>query len=157
MAVRVEQRPEQAHEDRPVGMAMLIFAMLAGPVAWSLRLMIAYPLVLLVCNTGWEFLLYLVSSVMAAGALAGGVVSWIIWRRARTQAQARGPGNRSLFVGVFGMASSVLFFAAILVESFAIVQLNPCTTQTQPMLIREYQAPGAEQIAPACITLEYAA
>jgi hypothetical protein len=156
VAVRVEQRHEQGHEDRPVGMAMLIFAMLAGPVAWSLRLMIAYPLVLLACNTGWEFLLYLVSGVTAAGAIAGGVVSRIVWRRARTQARARGPGNRSLFVGIFGMASSALFLVAILVESFAIVQLNPCTTQTQPMLIRDYQAPGAEQVAPACITLEHA-
>jgi hypothetical protein len=82
------------------------------------------------------FLQYLLSGAMALVALAAGIIAYRSWRRARRLASARGPGDRTSFMGVFGMLSSVLFFAAIVVESAALVQLDPCTASTEPLQIR---------------------
>src|SRR5687768_16423627 len=89
--------------------ALLWFGALAGPIAWSLRLLVAYALVGVWCATGLGILLDLVTLVAAAVTIVGGVVAYRNWRR-----EDVGDGGRILAVS--GLLLSGMFLFTILME-----------------------------------------
>lgn len=111
------------------GLWPLWFGMLAGPIAWSVRLLVSYPLVPVACARGGDLLLHLVTLATALVALAAGLVSWRRWRRAGETGQA-GAGERrrrDRFMALFGVFSSGFFFLVILVEGSMVFLVSACT------------------------------
>jgi hypothetical protein len=98
---------------------MLWFGALAGAIAWSLHLLVAYALVGVACATGLGILIDLTTLVTALVTVAGGVAAWRNWRRPEI-----GDGGRLLAVG--GMLLNGMFLFAILVEGYPNLVLGPC-------------------------------
>jgi hypothetical protein len=108
--------------------ARLWFGLLAGPIAWSLHLLVSYALVSVVCATGLMILLHLVALVTALVALAAGVVAWRCWQAtgAREPASRRGRVSRRAWMAFSGVVLSGLFLLSILVGGAASFFLSPC-------------------------------
>lgn len=98
---------------------MLWFGALAGAIAWSLHLLVAYALVGVACATGLGILIDLTTLVTALVTVAGGVAASRNWRRPEI-----GDGGRLLAVG--GMLLNGMFLFAILVEGYPNLVLGPC-------------------------------
>jgi hypothetical protein len=112
-----------------VARAALWFGALGGPIGWTLRLLISYPLVYPACAMGTVLLLHLVTLVAALITLAAAFVSWQCRKLAQQGewVEAGEPSEqRASFMAHFGVFNSSLFTLAILAEGLMNFLLDPC-------------------------------
>ena len=130
-----------APETRSVKFRTLLLGASAAPIFWLGQLMLEYGVTAHVCYPGDH-----PQSLAASGALftalmafdaialiapvAGGLVSWRAWRRSAADTDHRhvlhtGEG-RDRFLALWGVMSSLWFFAAILFNVIASVTVPPC-------------------------------
>ncbi len=122
-------KPRQSHS---VSIRSLWFGLMAGPVAWSLRLLISYPLVTPACNQGWQLALHLVSALFVLVALAGILVaahSWRVLRNTDKETVEDWSWQRRMFMAQLGLLLSSIFTFAILVEWTAAFVISPCAVR----------------------------
>src|SRR5688500_18508563 len=98
------------HLRRGRGIAVLWFAVLAGPLAWMLGLNAEYSLVRVACAKNSNFSLHLVIAATLLIALAGGAVAWREWKRTGREGPGEGGGTiaRSRMMVVMGLMASAL-------------------------------------------------
>jgi hypothetical protein len=110
----------------------LWFGLLAGPIAWSLRLLISYPLVPVACAQGASSLLHLVSALFLLVALAGGAVAWWSYRQLRAKERSGRGGaddwtmERTRFMVLLSLLVSGLFALVIVAEWLPVFFTDPC-------------------------------
>jgi hypothetical protein len=112
------------------GILRLTFAILGGPVIWISHFNFMYFLVQPVCRLGGEAWFHVASVVALIGIIAAGVIAWRIGQQfsGGFRAALEGEGNWKGFVGVYGVASAVLFFYAVVYTwSPVFTSLDPCT------------------------------
>jgi hypothetical protein len=100
---------------------------LAGPVAWTLHLMVSYLLVEWVCATGNVWTLHAVTVATALLAAVGASVAWRQWAAAG-RAWPRSGGGRSpdRFLAVGGLIISAFSTLIILAEGIPNFILSAC-------------------------------
>jgi putative membrane protein len=115
-----------------VGTGRLLFGFFSGPAAWTFRLLVSYPLVPVACDLGTNAPLHLVTIGFAALAVAGLVVSWGSWRRAREApaSEAVTPIRRAVFMAVSGLLLNAIFLLTIIVEGMNPLFVDPCLIPT---------------------------
>lgn len=114
------------------GRALLWFAFLGGPVAWSAHLLASYPLVPVACERASTLPLNLVTlatALVAAASAAAG--AWGLRRLRAAEAPGGGGGlgdapRRARFMARFGLWSGVFFTFVILVEGLPPLLQHPC-------------------------------
>lgn len=123
-----ERAASSEHFREPAGIAMLWFAVLAGPVAWTIGLNLDYSLVRVACVRETMLLLHLVTLVTLALAAAGGWVAWREWGRAGAELPGEEGGTlpRSRFMSVLGLLGSAFFALVIVAQWIGKLFLNPC-------------------------------
>jgi hypothetical protein len=106
----------------------LWLCLLAGPAAWTVHLLLSYPLVPLVCATGLGILLHLVTLFTAVTTFAAGVIALRLWDRAARTARADdAPGTAATdYLAFSGLLMNALFLFIILVEGLPNFLVNPC-------------------------------
>jgi hypothetical protein len=119
------------------GSKLLWFGVLAGPVAWSLQVLIGYNLEEIACNPGSqtqqlagaeiEPVAVWLTLAMGALAVAGVLVSFNCWRRARAAVDST-PGGRAEWMAWAGIVTSGLFAFWIFVALFTPGFLEACDT-----------------------------
>ena len=116
------------HLRRPRGIAVLWFAVLAGPLAWMLGLNAEYGLVRVACAKQNMLYLHSVSLLTLLLALAGGLVAWREWKRTGREWAGEEPGAipRSRVLVALGLLASALFSLTILAQWVASFFFNPC-------------------------------
>jgi hypothetical protein len=116
------------HLREPRGIALLWFAVLAGPVAWMLGLNAQYGLVRVACARQNMLYLHSVTLLTLLLAVAGGLVAWREWKRTGREWPGEGPGAipRSRFMVALGLLASALFSLTILAQWAANLFFNPC-------------------------------
>jgi hypothetical protein len=118
-----------APETREPRFLWLLFGACAAPLAWLGHVMLGYGVTAWLCYpadhpvplaTTGPLLAALLLFDAAALALcgAGGLVSWRLWRRVRS--------GRNRFLALWGVMSSLWFFAAVLFNVIASVMVAPC-------------------------------
>jgi hypothetical protein len=118
--------------DRDVPLAVLWFALLGGPVAWSAHLLASYPMVPVACRMGTTAPLHAITAMTAAIAASAAAAGWWAWQRARGAGLPDGPGrfeaseSRAGFMGLAGMLLALLFTFAILMEGLPPLLQDPC-------------------------------
>ena len=122
------ERTEQEHLRTGRGIALLWFAVLAGPLAWMLGLNAQYSLVRLACAKGNMLYLHAVTVLTLALALAGVWMALREWRRTGRHwpDEHGGTMSRSRFMAVVGLMAGALFSLTIVAQWLANVFLNPC-------------------------------
>lgn len=100
------------------GSGLLWFGVFAGPVAWSLQILIGYNLEEIACNpgsqtqqlagAGIEPVAVWLTLATGALALAGVLVSFSCWRRVRATHDST-PGGRAEWMAWAGIVTSGLF------------------------------------------------
>lgn len=120
-----------APETREPRFLRLLFGCAAAPLFWLGQVMLGYGVTAYVCypgdhpvslaSAGPLFAALLVVDVIALTACAtGALVSWQAWRQLR-------PGEgRNRFLALWGMMSSLWFFAAVLFNVFASIMVPAC-------------------------------
>jgi uncharacterized membrane protein YeiB len=128
-------------EDR-IGLWPLLFGACAAPIVWLGQAMLAYGVTAYVCypadhplnRTPAPLFLTLIAFDLVALAIcvAGGAVSWWAWRRTRSKNEG-GPRHalhtgegRTRFMALWGIMSSLWFFAAIVFNIIASLTVPPC-------------------------------
>ncbi len=114
-----QQRERQAQSDRAVGPIALWVGALAGPLAWTVHLLVAYFFVGVMCATGLGFLIHLTNLVAIAAAAAGGLLAY-------RNLQRPGLTEGSRFAALGGVLLSVMFVFAIVMEALPSFVLGPC-------------------------------
>jgi hypothetical protein len=120
-----------APETRSPRFLWLLFGCCAAPLFWLGQMMLAYGVSANVCYPGDHplgpsagsslFVPLIAFDVIAlAGCAAGALVSWRIWTRLRL-----GEG-RNRFLALWGVMSSLWFFAAILFNVLVSLTVTPC-------------------------------
>jgi hypothetical protein len=119
------------------GSRLLWFGVLAGPVAWSLQVLIGYNLEEIACNpgsqtqqlagAGIEPVAVWLTLAMGGLALAGVLVSFNCWRRMRAVHDST-PSGRAEWMAWAGIVTSGLFAFWILVALFMPGFLEVCDT-----------------------------
>jgi hypothetical protein len=117
--VSTQQRERQAQSDRAVGPIALWVGALAGPLAWTAHLLVAYFFVSVMCATGLDLLVHLTTAITIVIAAAGGFLSYRNLGR---------PGltDGSRFAALGGVLLSVMFVFAIVMEGLPAFGLEPC-------------------------------
>lgn len=104
------------------------FAVLGSPLAWALNLNIAYFLVQPVCVMGGKVTMHVATAVLLAVALAS--VATSIWLLARNRVSFRenveGFDGWKAFVGLYGIASGLLFSLAIIAQWVPTFMFDAC-------------------------------
>lgn len=104
---------------------VLAFAIFGPAAAWTARLLVAYALVPLACETGTNLWLHAVSAAMLAVSIAVGVVAYFGWRGPSPE-DAPDSTQRYRWAMLFGIGMSVIFSLAIVYESAANFVFDPC-------------------------------
>jgi hypothetical protein len=100
-------------------------ALIAGPTAWMARLLISLSLISHACESEMVWLLHLLSLAFALVAAAALVVS-VRCRRKAVGQSAGERRDRSRFVALLAVAVNAASLLAIVLESLAIVIIDPC-------------------------------
>ena len=106
----------------PKGVLALWTGVLGGPVAWTLQLLVSYPVASLSCLPQYRSEHPFLLNAMTFGALAFVAFSaWLAWaafRRPADGASIEGgkPWDRARFMGLLGLLTS-LFFVAVIVAT----------------------------------------
>jgi hypothetical protein len=126
-----------------VGLAALLFGASAAPIFWLGQLILGFAVTAFVCYPG-DHPAPLAAAPLLGRALigfdtiallacfAGGAVSWWCWRQTAEEKRG-GPRHalhtgegRARFLALWGIISSLWFFAAILFNTIASVTVPPC-------------------------------
>jgi hypothetical protein len=124
---------EQAVGAAGTSVGRLLFAVLAGAIAWSLHFLASYAVVSVGCVARWDSTLWIVAAgtaVLAALALWSTVVAWREWRRSSdgqpwdtALSEPRGWYSWLMTVGVLlGITSAF----TIVLEGFGTLMLPLC-------------------------------
>lgn len=122
--------PDDIPRPLPESSPRLWFAMLAGPIAWSAHLLLSYALVPIACDTGWAFLLVVVTAITALVALAGAFVSRRLPQSGASEtadARLTNASERMRFIVYAGFLSGTFFAVVIVVQGLPIFFLDPCS------------------------------
>ncbi|MBM4439696.1 MAG: cytochrome c oxidase assembly protein [Candidatus Rokubacteria bacterium] len=134
-------RPALAARD--VAPWRLWFGLLGGAVAWTLRLLISYPLLPVACGAGTLAAVHVVTFAMAALTVVAGVVAW------RTRQRAA-PASTAHYMGRLGLLLNALFLLTIVAEGSAVVvQDEPCLGVTPGRAALDTWSPLAWLLSPA--------
>jgi len=118
-------------EARKSAFLWLLFSCSAAPLLWLGQMMLGYGVTAYVCypgdhpvslvSAGWLFQILLLLDAIALVACAmGAFVSWQAWQDLR-------PGEgRNRFLALWGMMSSLWFFAAIAFNVLASIMVPVC-------------------------------
>jgi hypothetical protein len=110
------------------GTLRLWFGTLGALVAWGIHFATTYPLVPLICATGWVWLLYIIAAVTFVVAVIAAIVSWFTWKG--LPEEERGdllrPGSRRGFMAFLGIIAGVIFIVAIILGTIPIFIIDPC-------------------------------
>jgi hypothetical protein len=126
-----------------VSFAALMFGMIAAPIFWLGHLMLSYGVSAVACYgsdhptiiasaTALRSALIVFDSIAIIAAIAGGIVSYMSWRRVRNekegdQRQALEIGDgRARFMALWGIMSSLWFLGAIVFSTIASVTVPLC-------------------------------
>ena len=125
---------EQPTKAETKGSAALWFGVLAGPAAWSVQTLIGGELPEFGCapgagpqevyGVGIEAIIRAATGVLAAITVAGGVVSYVCWRRTRAEASSR--HDRAAWMALAGVMTNVVFFVVILLGFVPTLYLSGC-------------------------------
>ena len=92
--------------------------LIAGLLGWALPDQIASNIIQENCRLGGPLLVGGTGLLGALLALAGGWLSYGVWREARADGDAIGPGTRKFIAGVSALAA-LIFLGAIVLQSIA--------------------------------------
>jgi hypothetical protein len=120
-----------APETRSPRFLWLLFGCSAAPLFWLGQMMLGYGVTAYVCYPGDHplgpsmgaglFVPLLIFDLIAlGGCAAGALVSWRLWTRRRAG------GGRNRFLALWGVMSSLWFFAAILFNVLVSILVPPC-------------------------------
>lgn len=130
-----------APEARSPSFLLLLFGTSAAPLFWAGQVVLGYAVTAQTCypgdhpvplaRTGPLFTtLMLFDAVALIACLAGGIVSWLCWRRLSAVIPAyHAPWlreGRDRFLAVWGLFSSLWFFCAVLFNVIASLTVPPC-------------------------------
>jgi hypothetical protein len=125
MAVDTHHEPHGYWEQW--GLARLWFAVLAGPVAVALNMLIGYALVKWACAGGRTYVLTSVAVVTLALALSG---TWVGWTCRAQIGDANEHGgrivDRSYFVALVAIGLSALTALLVVMQAYPHFVLSPC-------------------------------
>lgn len=121
-----------APETREPHFLWLLFGCSAAPLFWLGQMMLGYAVTAYICYPGDHPVALAAKSPLLAALIAfdvialaacgaGALVSWRGWQRVR-------PGGRNRFLALWGLMSSLWFFAAILFNAIASLVVTPCVT-----------------------------
>ena len=103
------------------------YALLIGPIAWAADLGMSYASVYHACSTGHFYLLHVISLVALIIALTGAFVGWKEFLAVREGSDDGGtPFDRSHFMALLGLASSLGFAVVIIATAVPRFILSPC-------------------------------
>ena len=109
------------------GMGRLWLGLAAGPVAWSLDLLIGYALVKPACHADARFAIVAVSAAAFVGAAAG---CWLSWRSLQQLRNAAAEGgryaDRSRMLALNGVGLNALIALLIVTAAISQLLLSPC-------------------------------
>ena len=109
------------------GLALIWFAVLAGPAALFANLFAGYALVKWACASGHTFVLTAIDMAMLGIALAGAWVGW--WCRERLRDATEYGGriiDRSYFLAIVGVGLALVNALLILMQAYPHFILSPC-------------------------------
>jgi hypothetical protein len=107
------------------GLALLSFAMFAGPTAVALNIGAGYALVKWACATGHTYVLTTIALFTLALSLCGAWVGWVC--RVRAASACGNPiADRSYFVASVGVGLSLLSALVIVMQAYPHFVLSPC-------------------------------
>ena len=104
------------------------FGFFAGPLAWTVQLLLGYAFVPSVCG-GSRLPFYIISGAAVLVTLWAGVSSFSHWRSARDGDPAvlgRHDEGVTPFMTYAGFITSIAFFALIVTTGAALLLLDPC-------------------------------
>ncbi len=118
----------------------LFYGVFAGPIGWTVILLVNYILVPPACAIHNSLPLYLVWAVAVVAQALGAVLSWITWQSLRgiavadvVRADGVGAGNafeRLRFLAWFGFFASSFFLLVSAASVIPIIVLSPCANHT---------------------------
>lgn len=120
---------ERARPRRLPGWGALWFGVVGGQAAWAVAVLVAYPTVAVVCNTGASTLwIHLVRWSALAVALAATAVASRCWRSGRSAGDdvPAGLASRVRFMGLGGIVLSAAGAFLLVVEDIATWVIDPC-------------------------------
>jgi hypothetical protein len=98
-----------------------------GPLAAAADLMLSYSLVQHACSTGHHYVLHAITIVCFLIALSGAPLAWKEYQTVRNSDDEGGSAiNRTYFLAVMGMASSIGFAVVIVALAVPRFILSPC-------------------------------
>src|SRR5205814_10179842 len=112
----------------PRGLAVLWFAVLAGPLAWAADLGVSYALVQWTCGSQHTSVLHLMSVAALLVIAAGAVAAWRAIEEAPRDAPTEGgrPVDRGKFMAVWGLLSCALFSTVVIASAVPRWVLDAC-------------------------------
>jgi hypothetical protein len=103
------------------------YALLIGPLAWAADLGFSYMSVYHACSTGHFYVLHVISVIALIVALTGAFVGWQEFQAVREGSDDGGtPLDRSHFMALLGIASSIGFAIVIIASAVPRFILTPC-------------------------------
>jgi uncharacterized membrane protein (DUF4010 family) len=109
------------------GLALLWFAVLAGPVAMAVNQFMGYVLVKWVCASGHKNLLTAISLATLLLATTGAWVGWTCRERVRDAKEHGGRiVDRSYFVAIVAVGLAAITALLIVLQAFPRFVLSPC-------------------------------
>lgn len=119
------ERVEQYREGW--GATALWWGMLAGPIGVALDEGLSYAIVQHSCSTGYHWLLHFYTLVGIAFALSGYFVAHRAYRDLpNARIEDAGVPNRSRWMAIYGMASSIAFVVVNIAMAIPKWTMNPC-------------------------------
>jgi hypothetical protein len=124
-----------------LGAFLLVFAFFAGPVAWSLHLVVEEILVSSACSTGlggfrsfliggysgWEIVLLLVTLLLLMVSLVADIIAFRAWRTSGLGTGVTGFENWGAWMALSGILLSTLFLIATVMAGIPIFFLSGCS------------------------------
>jgi hypothetical protein len=103
--------------------------MLAGPIAWTIDLLVQYSLAQWSCTTEHRFVLQLVSLGALVVTAAGAAAAWRGLQQTPRDAPTEGgrPIDRSRFMALLGLLTSLLFAIVIVAALIPVWVLDACS------------------------------
>jgi len=109
------------------GLALLWFAVLAGPAALFANQFAGYALVKWACASRRTYVLTGIAIVMLGVALAGAWVGWMCRSRLRDATESGGRIiDRSYFVAIVGIGLALITAFLIVMQAYPHFILSPC-------------------------------
>ena len=103
------------------------YALLIGPIAWAADLGFSYMSIFHACSTGHFYVLHVISLIALVIALTGAFIGWQEFQVVREGTDDGGtPLDRSHFMALLGIASSVGFAVVIIATAVPHFILSPC-------------------------------